>query len=305
MPVLLQQALSPDILRLAWNEVEENQGVGGTDGVSLKAWRRNWEERLANLAAAVRANTYQPHKLRLRKIPKRDRREMRSLRIPTIDDRVLQRAVLEVLHPVFEPRFLDCSFGYRPRRGLRDAVQRIIVLRENGYRFVLDADIDAFFDNVDHELLLTFLQNDLPDDSLLPLIRRWLALGCVAPGRAVGIPLGSPLSPLLANVYLHRLDRSLVNGGWELTRYADDFLVFAESEGRVERARAETANILAHLRLGFEPSKTRPASFEAGFDFLGVHFVGDEYHYTFLDKEVKVDGNQVDFLFGLYGPEYE
>jgi group II intron reverse transcriptase/maturase len=305
MQTLLEQALSLDTLRLAWNEVDENRGAGGVDGVSLKAWRRNWEERLVNLAAAVRCNTYKPLKLRLRKIPKQDRRETRTLRIPSISDRVLQRAVLEVLYPIFEPRFLDCSYGYRPRRGLREAVQRVIVLRENGYRYVLDADIDAFFDNVDHDLLLTFLQNDLPDNSLLPLISCWLKLGRSTKDRAVGIPLGSPLSPLWANVTLHRLDRAMMHAGRDMARYADDFLVFADTERQLECVQSEVETALMHLHLQLEPAKTQKTSFEEGFTFLGVHFIGDEYSYTFLNKEIKVEGDEVDFLFRRYGPEYE
>jgi group II intron reverse transcriptase/maturase len=257
-----------------------------------------------NLAAAVRANTYKPVKLRLRKIPKQNRREYRTLRIPAISDRVLQRAVLEVLYPIFEQCFLDCSYGYRPNRGLRDAVQRVIVLRENGYCFVLDADIQSFFDNVDHSLLTTFLQNDLPDDSLMLIITRWLEIGRAAPEKAVGIPLGSPLSPLWANVYLHRLDRALVNTGHEMVRYADDFLVFAESGCQLERVHFEVETTLSHLHLRLEPAKTRRVNFEEGFDFLGVHFVGDEYRYTYLDKEVIVNGKKVDALFGRYGPDY-
>jgi len=304
MPTLLEQALKSDNLRLAWEEVAENKGVGGVDGVSLRAWQRNWEERLVNLAGAVRANTYQPRKLRLKRIHKRDRREFRILRIPTITDRVLQRAVLQVLHPVFEPRFLDCSFGYRPKRGLLEAVQRIIVLRENEYRWVLDADIDEFFNSVDYTLLLDFLRHDLPDDSLLPLIARWLELGRSHPDQALGIPLGSPLSPLWANIILHRLDVAVTRQGWQMVRYADDFLVFAESSYLVEKAYNGVEKFLAALRLRYEPSKTRLTSFEQGFDFIGVHFQGDEYSYIYLDKEIKVSGDEVDWLFSRYAPEY-
>src|SRR4030067_411267 len=174
---LLSEALDLDNLRLAGDEVADNEGVSGVDQVSIRAWKRNWEERLVHLAQAVRTNTYQPKRLRLRRIPKRDRRTWRMLRIPTVTDRVLQRAVLQVLYPVFEARFLDCSFGYRPGLGLQDAVERILVLRENGFRWLLDADIDDFFDNIDHALLLEFLEADLPDPSLLPLIETWLKTG--------------------------------------------------------------------------------------------------------------------------------
>lgn len=305
MPGLFEQALQMDNLRLAWEEIAENRGMPGVDQVSIRVWRRNWEERLVNLAQAARANTYKPRKLRLRKMPKRDPRQVRILRIPTITDRVLQRAVLQVLHPVFERRFLDCSYGYRPRRGLLQAIQRVLVLRANDYRWLLDADIDAFFDNVDHALLLDFLHRDLPDDSLLPLISRWLDLGRSDPEKAIGIPLGSPLSPLWANVMLHRMDQALTDAGRPLVRYADDFVVFAERAQDVAVIQREVESALARLRLRLEPSKTRPASFEQGFEFLGVRFVGDTYSYIYMEKQIEVRGDEVDWLFSRYGPEYE
>jgi group II intron reverse transcriptase/maturase len=304
MSTLLEQALSPANLCQAWEVVAENAGTPGVDGLSIQRWRRNWEERLVDLAAAVRGHLYQPHNLRLRRILKHNRREWRVLRIPTVTDRVLQRAVLQILHPVFEPRFLDCSYGYRPHRGLKQALERILVLRENDYRQVLDADIDSFFDHVDHRLLLSFLRHDLPDDSLLPLIACWLASSPTLPHRAVGIPLGSPLSPLWANVLLHRLDVEVSRAGWEMVRYADDFIVFAATLHLLTSAYEEVEKILSSLRLNYEPTKTHLTSFEAGFDFIGVHFEGDEYSYTFMDKEIKVSGAQADMLFSDYGPEY-
>ena len=313
MSTLLERALQMDNLRLAWEEVAENEGSAGVDRISLRVWRRTWEERLVNLARLVRANTYKPKRLRLRRIPKRNRREKRILRIPTVTDRVLQRAVLQVLYPVLEPRFANCSYGYRPRRGLKQAVQQIIVLRENDYGWLLDADIDAFFDNVNHEVLISFLRCDLPDTSLFPLIAGWLELSRsdLKPGMhskpgsvPKGIPLGSPLSPMWANVYLHRLDQAIMQRGWPMVRYADDFVVFASSSEEAQTIYTEVEAILASLLLRYEPSKTRLASFEEGFDFIGVHFEGDEYSYTYLDKEIKVSGDQVDMLFSQYGPDY-
>ena len=132
---LLDKALTPENLRKAWEAVAANDALPGVDSLSIRHWRRNWEERLVNLAGAVRSHTYQPHKLRLRRIPKRNWREWRLLRIPTVTDRVLQRAVLQALYPVFEPHFLRCSFGYRPQHSLKQAVERILVLRENAMTF--------------------------------------------------------------------------------------------------------------------------------------------------------------------------
>jgi len=306
MSNLLERALQLENMRLAWNEVEQNKGVGGVDRVSLRVWARNYEERLVNLAQSVKANRYKPRKLRLRKIPKKTPGEFRILRIPTIDDRVLQRAFLQVLQPRFEKRFLDCSYGYRWKRSIKNAVQKILVVRENDRRWVLDADIDEFFDSVDHDLLLEFLHRDLQDHSLMPWIKRWLAIGLIDLDKRLGISLGSPLSPLWANIFLHRLDQVVVRDhGWDMVRYADDFLVFARDRNELEEIYKMVGETLEDLHLSYEPSKTRLTTFEEGFDFIGVYFEGDQYSYVYQNKKVEVEGNEVDWLFGMYGPEYE
>ena len=302
---LLQQSINIDNLRLAWNEIADNEGIPGVDRVSVKVWRRNWEERLVELALAVRTNTYQPKPLRVRRIPKRHRRGWRELHIPTVTDRVLQRAVLQVLYPIYETRFLDCSFGYRPGLGLKNAVARILVLRENGFRWLLDADIDNFFDNVNHKLLLQCLESDLPDHSLFHLINTWLKIGKTNHQKDLGIPIGSPISPLLANAFLHRLDQALLDFNHPIVRYADDFVVFAETQKEAYSIYSTVEAALSVLGLNYEPDKTRITCFDEGFDFLGVLFEGDTYSYQWKDKIVEVHGENVDWLFSHYGPDYE
>lgn len=301
---LLHQATNLDNLRLAWDEIADNQGIPGVDNVSIRRWRRNWEERLAKLSRQVRSNTYRPSPLRVRHIPKKNG-EWRVLRIPTVTDRVLMRAVLEVLYPIFEPRFLDCSFGYRPGRGLADAVERILVHRVNDYLHVLDADIDDFFNQVDHALLMDFLRSDLPDQSLMQLFQRWLKVSQPDPAVARGIPMGSPISPMFANIYLHRLDKQIIANDYQLVRYADDFLVFAESKACIQSAYRQIETFLRELKLRYEPSKTRLTSFEEGFHFVGVWFQGDRYEYEWENKRIEVSGEKVDWLFSRYGPDYE
>lgn len=301
---LLDLVLDLRNLTRAWDAVADNGGISGTDDVSIVRWRRNWEERLIDLTRAVRCNQYKPHQLRTRKIPKRGHAGVRVLRIPTVTDRVLQRACAQVLVPLYESCFLDSSFGYRPRRGLREAVQQIIILRENGCSLVLSADIDAFFDTVDHELLLRFLQNDLPDESLLYLIQSWLSIGAASATRTVGIPQGSPISPLLANIYLHRFDLSMHVNGLDLVRYADDFVILYCHADESEKINRIVENALLALGLKLEPSKTFMTSFEQGFTFLGVRFYRDEYSYTWEDKEICVSGDEVDWLFSKYGGGY-
>lgn len=299
MAGLLDRVLDPVNLREAWEEVAANRGMPGVDDVSIRRWGRNWEERLVGLTVAVRANTYRPAMLRQRWIPKAGGGQ-RRISVPTVTDRVLQRAVLQVLTPLLDRRFLSCSYGYRPRHSLHHAVARIISYRERGLAWVLDADIDGFFENIDHELLLAFVRQDVPDAALVRLIETWIR--AYAGKSTRGVPLGAVISPLLSNLYLHRLDCALLRGRWPLVRYADDFVVLTHGEERALQARAVVAAVLADLRLALKESKTRVTSFEEGFDFLGVRFQGDSFSYLWREKRVTVHGD-VDPLFWRYGPE--
>lgn len=299
---LINQILSPDNLRAAWEEVAENKGAPGVDGVSIARWRRNWEERLVELSAAVRANTYRPRPLRRFTIPKKDG-SPRHMAIPTVTDRVLQRAVLRVVDDFFDRTFLDCSYGYRQGRGVRNAISAIIELRDSDHRWVLDADIDECFDSLDHTLLLTFILETLDDPLVLGLMRAWLRVGRRSPQREVGIPLGAVISPLFCNIYLHRLDARLVECGYRPVRYADDFCVFCERRSQAEAALMDTERILADLRLRLEPLKTGIAHFETGFDFLSVHFYRNTYSFVSCAKRIEVEGDFDPHLFYDYVPD--
>ncbi|MDY7079928.1 MAG: reverse transcriptase domain-containing protein, partial [Chloroflexota bacterium] len=193
---IINQVLSPDNLRAAWEEVAENKGSPGVDGVSVRRWRRNWEERLANLARDVRANTYRPQPLERFSRPKKSG-GYRHLTNLTVTDKVIQRAVLRVLDDHFERMFLDCSYGYRPRRSVADAVRRIVLLRENGFRWVLNGDIDECFDSLDHEIALHFFEQQIHDPIVRRLVRQWLEVSRRDPDVPKGIPLGAVISPLL------------------------------------------------------------------------------------------------------------
>jgi group II intron reverse transcriptase/maturase len=289
-------------LTAAWEEVAGKKGAAGIDEVSIKRWRRNWEERLVNLAAAVRANTYQPRRLRRFYVPKSDG-SLRQLSILTVTDRVLQRAVLRVVDDRFDRHFLDCSYGYRQGRGLRDAVQAILHHRDAGWQYVLDGDIDECFDSLDHGLLMEFLQEELDDPIVLRLMEQWLRIGRRNPERAVGIPLGAVISPLLCNVYLHRLDVGLTERGYWPVRYADDFCVFCADRGEVEASWQDTEHILAGLKLQLEPRKTAITHFDEGFDYLGVHFYRDTYSFVCENKRIEVKGGFDRQLFYDYVPD--
>ena len=204
---------------------------------------------------------------------------LRRISIPTVADRLLQRATLQVLLPHFDRKFLSCSYGYRPKRGVAQAVAAVIRYRDRGLRWVAEADIDDCFGSLDHTLLLRLLEQEVLDWRVLQLMRWWLDVGRPQKTAARGVALGMPISPLWANVYLHELDWRLVRNRWPLVRYADDFVVLTDSAAGAERALEIVGNALAELKLRLEPSKTRVTSFSDGFEFLGVRFQGDSYSF--------------------------
>lgn len=295
---LLSRILSRDNLRLAWEEVAERQGAPGSDAVSIKRWRRNWEERLARLSEAVRSNTYRSGRVRYFSVPKKDGSQ-RRLSILTVTDRVLQRAVLRVIDDLFDRVFLDCSFGYRIGRGVRDAIPVILEHRMEGRQWVLDADIDDCFDSLDHELMRYFFQQTVDDPTVCRLISQWLAMN----RRKRGILMGAVISPLLCNLYLHRLDQALVSYHYHPVRYADDFCVFCHHQSEAEEALQTTIHILSNLRLRLEFRKTNITHFDDGFQFLGISFYRDQYSFISQGKRVEIEGNWQPDLFSDYIPE--
>lgn len=286
---LLDRILAPQNLAAAWDAVAANAGMAGVDGERITQYGRNWEERLLCLAADVRANRYRPDPLRIESIPKRGG-GWRRIGVPTLDDRVLQRATLQALTPRLDRKFLSCSYGYRPKRGVAQAVARVISYRERGWRWVLEADVDDCFGSIDHGILQELLRREVREPAALALMDGWLAVGRPNRDEARGIALGMPISPLWANLYLHELDWQLARNRWLLVRYADDFVVLATSSDIAEQARAAVAAALTPLKLRLEPSKTRVSSFDEGFEFLGVRFKEDRYSFTWREKRITVDG---------------
>jgi RNA-directed DNA polymerase len=203
------------------------------------------------------------------------------LGVPAVRDRIVQQAVLQVLQPIFEPWFSHRSHGFRPGRGTRTALEVVDRAVQYGYEWVVDADIEQFFDSVDHDLLNRQLNTVIADGSVLDLIQAFLKSGVLVGGSEiaateVGTPQGGPLSPLLANVYLHPLDQALEADGFGLVRYADDFVIFARSRERAEQALGVVRTTLQGLRLRLHPEKTRVVRLDAGFDFLGFHYFRDQ-----------------------------
>lgn len=299
---LIERVLDWDNLTDAWLRVAENRGAPGVDEVSIRRFARNWEENLQRIREQVWTNRYRPARLRRRAEPKRHGDGYRLISIPIVADRVLQRAVLNVVDDLFDRQFLECSYGYRAGRGLRQAVAAVLRCRDRGLTWVLDADIDDCFDSLDHSLLLGFLAETVDDPVVLGLMRGWLQVGRRYRDPDRGIALGMAISPLWCNIYLHRLDRELVRNRWALMRYADDFVVCCASLKQAEQALVIVADVLAPLHLRLEPSKTRVTSFDEGFEFLGVRFYRDTYAFTWEGKEVEVSGPVPDWLWG-YVPD--
>jgi len=295
---LLDRILAPENLAAAWEAVAANAGIPGVDGERIGRFRRNWEARLVALADDVRNNHYRPAPLRSILIPKRSGGQ-RQIGIPTLNDRVLQRAALQALLPRLDRKFLSCSYGYRPRRGVAQAVAQVIHYRDRGLGWLLEADIDDCFGSLDHTILAGLLEREIRDARVLALMDGWLAVGRPQPNEPRGIAQGLPISPLWANLYLHEMDWQLVRNRWSLVRYADDFIVLAPSADAAARSRTVVAATLDTLKLRLEPAKTRISSFAEGFEFLGVRFKDDTYSFLWQEKRVTVEG-EFAWLWGEY-----
>jgi RNA-directed DNA polymerase len=271
----------PYLLQSAWELVRQNDGAAGIDQQTLaEIEAQGVPEFLAEIAQSRQDKTYRPQPVRRVEIPKRgDPTRTRPLGIPTVRDRVVQAACKLLLEPIFEADVEGCSFGFRPEKGPQDALEAVYRTARAGYRWVVDADIQQFFDTLDHQVLMAALRRRISDGELLRLIYRWLKAGYLWKGvyhdTDQGSPQGGVLSPLLANVYLHGFDQAQRTQKCflgRLTRYADDFVIQCGTAEQAVRAREWTRAQLAGVGLLLHPAKTRVVNDrEAGFDFLGFH----------------------------------
>ena len=271
---LMEQAISIANLQVALKRVETNDGSPGVDGMRAEELRLYLREHWKELTRALLEETYRPQAVMKQEIPK-DGGGIRVLGIPSVLDRLIQQALLQVLQPIFDPGFSEHSFGFRPGRGAHDAIARARTYIQEGRRVVVDVDLEKFFDRVNHDVLMGRLAKKIDDKRVLRLIRRYLEAGMMADGvvteRNEGTPQGGPLSPLLANVLLDEVDKDLERNGHAFARYADDCNVYVRSKRAGERVMERLTKLYGKLHLKVNADKSAVASAFAR-DFLGFGF---------------------------------
>jgi len=277
---LIDKVYAEKNLLAAFGRVASKDGASGVDHMTVKRFEERLPERIAAIEAQIRQGSYEPQSIRRVHIPKPGTTETRPLGIPTVRDRMVQAAILNVIEPIFERDFAERSYGFRPGRGCKDALRRVDELLKAGYTHVVDADLKGYFDTIPHGRLMKRLKEKIADGSLLALIEKFLKASVMdgldewTPTQ--GAPQGAVLSPLLSNIYLDPLDHLMASRGFEMVRYADDFVILCRS---AEEAAAALDLIREWVRendLMLHPAKTKLIDAKReGFDFLGYHFHQD------------------------------
>jgi len=261
-------------LEMAWERVKANRGSGGVDGQTLEDFAEQLDKNLDRLQSELKEGVYQPQPVRQVQIPKMGKPgEFRGLGIPTIYDRVCQQALLNRLQPIFEPIFDEANYGYRQGRSTKDALRKVWKEIDSGSEWIVDADLKDFFGSVDHEKLLTLVAQQIADGRVLRLIEAMLKAGSYGKGRLFpterGTPQGGVASALLSNILLTPFDREMRRKGYQLTRYADDWVVTCKSAAEARAAIDAAGRILKQLGVELHPQKTRIVHVQYGFEFLG------------------------------------
>lgn len=274
---LIDKVWSERNLFASYRKVADNEGAPGVDHVTVEEFGQRLESELTKLTAALRAGTYQPQLIRRTYIPKPGSNEQRPLGIPTVRDRVVQGAIRHVMEPIFEKEFATHSYGFRPGKGCKDALRRVDHLLKQGCVHVVDVDLKSYFDTIPHDRLMGRLRERIADERILGLIDAFLKAGIFDGLKEwepeAGAPQGAVLSPLLSNIYLNPLDHLMAAQGFEMVRYADDFVILCRSQAEAEQALTMVRQWCDAAGLVVHPTKTRVVDIRReGFDFLGYRF---------------------------------
>jgi RNA-directed DNA polymerase len=264
-------------LRAAFAKVAANQGAAGVDHVTIEEFDRNVDDNVRRLSEELRTGHYRPQAIRRHYIPKPGSHEKRPLGIPTIRDRVVQTALRMVVEPIFEQDFAAHSYGFRPKRGCKDALRRVAHLLEAGYTHVVDADLKSYFDTIPKDRLQALCGQKVTDGRILQLIAAFLDQEIMDGMREwtpeQGTPQGAVISPLLSNIYLDPLDQLMAQRGYEMVRYADDFVVLCRNTEEAAAALVTVQEWTATAGLTLHPTKTKVVNaYDEGFEFLGYRF---------------------------------
>jgi len=275
---LIDKVYAPAPLRKAFERVKANGGSAGVNRQTIEMYEARLEENLCRLSESLRDGTYRPEPIRRVWIPKPGTSERRPLGIPTVQDRVVQTALRNLMEPIFERDAAEHSYGFRPGRGCKDALRRVDGLLKSGHTWVVDADLKSYFDTIPHDRLREQIEAKISDGRVLDLVKGYLTQKVMdtlkgwTPER--GSPQGAVISPLLSNIYLDPLDHLMAKRGFPMVRYADDFVLLCRSQEEAQRALEAVRAWTAQAGLTLHPEKTRigDATQRGGFDFLGYHF---------------------------------
>jgi RNA-directed DNA polymerase len=264
-------------LCVAAAKVAANHGAAGVDHVTVDQFMNDLDANVGKLTRSLWHGSYEPQAIRRVFIPKPGSKQQRPLGIPTVRDRVVQAAVRQVIEPIFEREFAEHSYGFRPGRGCKDALRRVDSLFQQGFVYVVDADLKSYFDTIPHDRLMDRVRERIADGRLLRLIESFLKAGVMADGQEwepeAGTPQGAVLSPLLSNIYLNPLDHQMAADGFAMVRYADDLVILCRSQAEAEQALAQLRQWCEAEGLTVHPTKTQIVDVRVGrFDFLGYRF---------------------------------
>ena len=273
---LIDKVYKPLNLYIAWEKVRENKGCAGVDRVSIEEFDQNLTQNLDEIHRLLKEDRYSPQPVRRVWIPKPNG-DKRALGIPAVRDRVVQQALLNRMQRIFEPKFRDCSFGFRPGRSCHQAIEKVEEYLKISCQWVVEVDIEKFFDTVDKKKLIDFVAEEIADGRVLKLIQSFLVCGVMEDMKVeyqtTGTPQGGVISPLLANIYLHLYDKRMSRKGYKVVRYCDDIVLLCRSKAEAERVLKRTREILEkELNLKLNSQKTKITHKSQTFEFLGFLF---------------------------------